>query len=514
METEHHNEQGMPQFPQSYWRNSVELPKFEQYRDNLEVDVAIIGAGITGLTAAYLLLKEGLTVAIIEAGDILSGTTGHTTAKVTAQHGLIYDELIAHFGEEKARLYYEANATAIKQISDIINELQIECDWTKEDAYLFTNSEEYIKQLENEFRAYEKLGITGELVQSMPMKEVNWKAALRLKNQAQFHPLKYLQQLVSSIVENGGLIFEQTTALDVVQEQSTIVKLRNNRAIACQYVIQSSHYPFFDGLGFYPTRMYAERSYVIAAKTKRVFPEGMYINAENPTRSLRYTMINGEKIVLFGGESHKTGQGISTYKHYEALRDFAEETYGVEQVLYRWSAQDLITLDKLPYIGSVTSDKENIFVATGYRKWGMTNGTAAAHLLRDLIIKRDNPYGEVVTPSRFTADPSVKEFIRTNVDVAKHLIAGKLEYPLRNPEDLVEDEGAVVNVNGKRAGAYKDPDGKLFIVDTTCTHLGCEVEWNSGDRTWDCPCHGSRFSIVGDIINGPAEQPLKRVEVD
>lgn len=513
METKQHNQQEMPQFPQSYWRDSVKFPQFERYRENLEVDVAIIGAGITGITTAFLLLKEGLKVAVIDAGEILNGTTGHTTAKVTAQHGLIYDELIAHFGIDQTRHYYEANAATIKQISEIIHDLNIDCDWTDEEAYLFTNSEQDVAKLENELRAYEKLGIPGELVQSMPVKEVNFKTALRMKSQAQFHPLKYLQKLVTYIVENGGLLFEHATAVEVEQTNGkTSVRFRNGQRIGCQYVVQSTHYPFYDGLGFYPTRMYAERSYIVAAKTTRIFPEGMYVNVEKPTRSLRYTMINGEKIVLFAGENHKTGQGISTYAHYEALRDFAEETYGVEQILYRWSAQDLTTLDKLPYIGQVTSGKENVFIATGFRKWGMTNGTAAAHLLRDLIIKKDNPYGGVVTPSRFTADPSVKEFISTNVDVAKHLIAGKLEYPLRSPDDLTEDEGAVVNVDGKRAGAYKDPDGKLFIVDTTCTHLGCEVEWNSGDRTWDCPCHGSRFSIVGDIINGPAEQPLKKID--
>lgn len=508
------NHQGLPQYPASYWRDSVQLPTFSKYTEDIIVDVAIIGAGITGITTAYLLIKEGIKVALIDAGEILNGTTGHTTAKVTAQHGLIYDELIAHFGTDATRLYYEVNAAAIKQMKAIINELHIDCEWEAQSAYLYTNDDTYMKKLEKEIQAYQRLGINGEYIDSIPLNEVPSKAAVVMPEQAQFHPLKYLQPLVQYIVDNGGLIFEHTTAVEVEESDTTLVRFRNGQHIACQNVIAASHYPFYDGLGFYPTRMYAERAYIVAAKTKRVFPEGMYISAESPTRSLRYTIMDGEKVVLFVGEGHKTGQGIQTHKHYEALRDFAEQTYGIEQIMYRWSAQDLYTLDKLPFIGPVTESKDNVLIATGFRKWGMTNGTAAAHLLRDLVLKKENPYAEVVTPSRFKADPSVKKFVSVNVDVAKHLVAGKLEYPLRSPDDLVEDEGAVVNVAGKRAGAYKDPDGELYVVDTTCTHLGCEVEWNSGDRTWDCPCHGSRFSITGDIINGPAEDPLPMIDME
>lgn len=511
MTTPDKNNQQMPKFPEPYWRSSVQLPSFPVLQEDIAADVAIVGGGISGITTAYLLVKEGVKVVLIDAGEILNGTTGHTTAKITAQHGLIYNELINHFGVEKAKLYYEANNDALQWIKQTINNHQIDCDFQEDDAYIYTNDTNYFQQLNDEMKAYEKLGIDSEFVTSIPI-DVQMKAAIKMKNQAQFHPLKYLQVLVDYIVDHGGQIFEHTTAIDVDENEKMHVITRNGKKIKCDYVLACSHFPFYDGLGFYPTRLYAERSYIIAAKTEKKFPGGMYINAEKPTRSLRNAMINDEQVVLFAGENHKTGQGISTIRHYEALEQFAKQTLGMKAFLYRWSAQDLTTLDKIPYIGEITTGEPRILIATGYRKWGMSNGTAAARLLSDMILKRENRYVDLYTPKRFSTDPSVKTFLKENIDVAKHLIEGKLEYPLRTTDELSNDEGAVVQVNGKRAGAYKDEHGKLYIVDTTCTHLGCEVEWNSGDRTWDCPCHGSRYSIVGDIIDGPAEKPLQRIE--
>lgn len=196
------------------------------------------------------------------------------------------------------------------------------------------------------------------------------------------------------------------------------------------------------------------------------------------------------------------------------METFGQDVFGLDEIVYRWSAQDLTTLDKLPYIGEITSTRPNILVATGYRKWGMTGGTVAARLLSDIVLKKDNPYQSLYSPSRFYADPSLKKFLMLNAKVTGHLIKGKLENPDRNPDDLDNDEGAVVAVKGKHKGAYKDHDGQLHIVDTTCTHLGCEVNWNYGDRTWYCPCHGSRFSYTGAVLEGPAEKPLQRVKYD
>ncbi|MCL6584900.1 MAG: FAD-dependent oxidoreductase [Anoxybacillus sp.] len=500
----------LPQFVEPYWRTSTVLPSFSPLTENIHVDTVIVGGGISGITTAYLLANAGVDVALIEADRLLNGTTGHTTAKVTAQHDLIYDELLHHLGAEKARMYYDACTESMQWIKTTVEAQRIDCDWKEEEAYIYSTIDDSLHKLINEWKAYEKLGIAGAVKETMPL-SMPIRAALVMKNQAQFHPLKYLQKLVEIILQKGGKIYEQTPAADVEQGETLTVITRQHKRLTCRHLVVCSHFPFYDG-GFYFSRMYAERSYVLAVQSDKKYPGGMYLSADEPKRSIRSVNTANGELLLIGGESHKTGQGIPTIEHYGALRSFASELFPVTAIPYRWSAQDLTTLDKVPYIGHMTANTPNVYVATGYRKWGMTNGTVAGLLLSDLILGRDNRYSELYTPSRFYADPSVKHFIIQNTDVAKHLVEGKIEVIVRTPDDLANGEGAVVLVNNKRAGAYKDQNGTLFLVDTTCTHLGCEVEWNSGDRTWDCPCHGSRFSVHGDVIEGPAQQPLQKIE--
>ncbi|MBS4192121.1 FAD-dependent oxidoreductase [Bacillus sp. FJAT-49705] len=502
----------MPQFPESYWRE-FPLPSFEKLKEHTSVDVAIVGGGITGITAGYLLIKEGLKVAILDAGNILTGTTGHTTAKLTAQHGLIYDELINHFGVEKAKLYYEAESSAINFISNKVKEKGIDCDFSEEQAFIYATSDKYAKKIETEMDAYQKLGINGSLVDGIPF-DIKTKATIVMNNQAQFHPVKYMKKLLEDFIEAGGIVYEKTTATDIGENDHPVVITRDGHRVNCKHVIVASHFPFVDMMGFYFARMYVSRSYVLGVKSKMDYPGGMYYSADEPTRSLRYTPFNDEKLILVGGEGHKTGQGIDMMKHYEALEGFAEEVLGINEFPYRWSAQDLVTLDKVPYIGPITSTNQNILVATGFRKWGMTNGTFAAMLLKDIITEKENRYRELFDPSRFQADPSIKQIISINTDVAGHLISGKLEVAPKEPRDLENDEGAVVMVNGKRAGAYRDKEGKLHLVDTTCTHMGCETHWNDAERTWDCPCHGSRYTYDGEVLNGPTKRPLRKVDLD
>ncbi len=498
--------------PEPYWRESVELPAFSPLTDNIDVDVAIVGGGIAGLTAAYILSKSGKKVAVIEANKLLNGTTGHTTAKVTAQHGLFYDELIQHFGEEFARKYYKANSEAIQFVRDTVKNEQVECDLTTEDAHVYSQTEKYDKKVRKEYEAYQTLGIEGDLINTLPV-NIPIKSAVVMKNQAQFHPLKYFKKLIDSITQNGGQIFEGTVAKDIKENTSTSVVTKDGYHVHSQKVLVCTHFPFYDGMGFYFTRMYAERSYILGVKTKKEYPGGLYINAENPTRSLRYTTTkDGEKLVLVSGDNHKTGQGEDTLEHYRALEEFTEEVLGIDEIPYRWSAQDLYTLDKVPYIGQLNKNHPSVFVATGFKKWGMTSGTLSGQLLSDLVLGNHNLYKDVFDPSRFVADPSLKKFFKHNLDVAGHFIKGKLENPTRHLDDIQNGEAGITIVNGQRAGAFRDENGTLHLVDTTCTHLGCEVEWNHGDHTWDCPCHGSRFNITGDVIEGPAKKPLKKVE--
>lgn len=500
----------LPQFPESYWLDNLEIPDFEQLKENINVDVVIVGGGITGITTAYLLIKEGKKVALLESGKLLNGTTGHTTAKITAQHDLIYDEFINHFGINKARLYYEANMEALEFIKDTINEHNIDCDFFVQEAFLYATTEKYARKIEKEYEAYQKLKIEGDLINWIPF-EIIIQNGISMKDQAQFHPLKYLAHLVRIIKEKGCLLFENTTAVNIEDNGKTVLT-RDGYRVTGEFIVSSSHFPFYEGTGLYSARMYADRSYVLAVKTNEEYPGGMYLSVDQPTHSLRSVTINNEKMVLVGGESHKTGQGIDTLEHYKALESFARKIFPVEQIVYRWSTQDLITSDKLPFVGAITETQPNVLIATGYRKWGMTNGTAAARLLSDLILTNKSRYKTLYSPSRFYADPSLKRFFMDNADVVKHLIKGKLEIPDKEIKDLNNDEGAPILIHGHRKGAYKDQNGKVHIVDTTCTHIGCELNWNHGERTWDCPCHGSRFSYTGEVVEGPAEKPLQKYD--
>ena len=504
----------LPQYPESLWRASTELPTFPQLKEDITVDVGIVGAGITGITTAYLLSKEGFKVALLDAGQILQGTTGHTTAKVTTQHGMIYDELIQHFGVEQASKYYHANNEALQFMAQTVKDLDISCEWKVEDAYLYAEGEQAKAKLLKEFQAYEKLAIPGQWIEHVPIPLVV-KGAIQLPGQAQYHPLAYMKRLVEAIVEAGGLIYENTTVSEKLEGERpfTLRSLHGDHKVTCQHIVSASHFPFTDAGGLFFSRLHAERSYVIAMTSETPFEGGMYLSVDEPTRSLRSATWNGEPVVLVGGDSHKTGQGICTYRHYENLEEFGGNLLGMKNIPFRWSAQDLFTLDKVPYIGQITAQHEGIYVATGFAKWGMTSGTLSAKLITDQIQGRENPYSELFTPSRhFQADPSIKNFIVQNANVAKELISGKLEIVRAKADELQKDEGSVVTHYGKRAGAYRDPEGSLHLVDTTCTHMGCEVEWNKGDRSWDCPCHGSRFGYDGHVLEGPAEEPLKKLD--
>ncbi|SFK40137.1 Glycine/D-amino acid oxidase [Halobacillus dabanensis] len=499
--------------PEPLWRANQSLPTFKALKEDTATEIAIVGGGITGVTTAYLLAKAGKKVTLIESDVLLNGTTGHTTAKVTAQHGLIYHELIKHFGEEEASLYYQAQMSALDSIEEWINKYQIDCDWVKEDAYLFSTSQKGAHKLEKEYEAYQALGIPGGTDNSLPF-DIETTKSLSMKNQARFHPLKYLTALVEEFTKMGGEIYEHTKAIDVKEKDRIEVETGNGYTVACEKLISCSHFPFYDGKGLYFSRMYADRSYVIAIEPEKNVPEGMYLSIDEPKRSIRTADYNGTSLLLIGGESHKTGQGVDTSFHYNALEEFAAETFGVKKKWFQWSAQDLTTLDKVPYIGPITRNNERVFIATGFRKWGMTNGTLAAKLISAYVLGEKSLFHDLFKPSRFKSDPSMKQFISQNFDVATHLVDGKLELVADRPKSLKSGEGMVVQWKGERAGAYRDEEGKLHVLDTTCTHMGCEVEWNSGDHTWDCPCHGSRFSYDGAVVEGPAKQPLMKIAIE
>ncbi|MFC7319703.1 FAD-dependent oxidoreductase [Halobacillus campisalis] len=496
--------------PNSLWRD-VELESFPGLSKDLNTEVTVVGTGITGITTAYFLVEKGYNVVLLEAGRIIEGTTGYTTAKITSQHGLIYDTLIQTMGEEKAKLYYQANEEALSCIDDIRKKEQIDCDFSYQDAYIYGNSKEANRKIEKEAEAYKRLGIDGGLAEVTEL-PYSVSSAVKINHQAQFHPVKYLASMIQRLQEKNTPIFENTRAAKLVEGDRPEVVTREGNTVTSDHVVMATHFPFADFKGLYFSRLHVERSYSIAVRSAENVPDGMYLSAEEPKKSLRHFVTeDGEKLLLVGGEGHPSGQKENTEESYENLAVYAKEQFGSEDVSYHWSSQDLITLDMVPYIGPVTKNNSNIHIAAGFAKWGMTNGTIAAKVISDLIAGKDNPYIELFSPSRDLGKQHVKSFLKENMDVGKEFVKGKLDRKNIKPEDLAKDEGSVVRINGKRAGAYKDEHGSISIVDTTCTHMGCELNWNNGDRSWDCPCHGSRFTVEGEVIEGPATKPLSKL---
>lgn len=499
-----------PDVAESYWLDSAELRKFPKVTEDVVADAVVIGAGISGVMTAYLLTQQGYKVVVVEAGKVLNGTTGYTTAKLTAQHGLIYDYLIEHLGQEKTRLYYEANAKALEYVKEVVVQKEIDCDFSEETAFIYAEDKEQQKKVQKEAQAYEKLGIDGGFTDDIPLNILNF-GAVMMKSQAQFHPVKFLIPLIEEIVAAGGAFFEHTMIQDIEKGETSAAITADGLKVSGKYIAVCSHFPFYDKEGFYFARLHPKRSYTLAVETAMKFPGGMYLSAGDPKYSLRTVYEGGKKLILIGGNGHSVGHKDDTKENYEQLYQFGQKTFGVEKVHYRWSAQDPSPLDKVPYIGSYGLGDENIFVATGYRKWGMTTGILAGQLLTDLITGKQSDYEEVFTPERLNKT-TVKKGFKQNKHVAKMLVKDKIENPSSHLTDLQEDEGKVIEFNDQRAGAYRDRQGALHIVDTTCTHMGCETRWNNAERTWDCPCHGSRFSYEGNVVEGPATKPLKKLE--
>lgn len=503
-----------PKNTKSYWQASLKKESFQPLKENIETDIGIVGGGITGLTLAYLLRNEGLSITVIDANNLLSGTTSHTTAKITPQHGLIYHELINHYGLEIAKLYYDANLRGLGLIEKIIaDEKMLDTHFTKAPSFLYTEDHEYVKKLEEEKEAYHQLNIATSKSNTSEL-PFNIKDSLSIENSAYFHPVHYLNQLISACQDAGVQFYENTKAIAVEYSKRPIIVCHGNIRMTCQYVVQASHYPFFDGQQFFPLKMYASRSYALLAKTEKTI-KNMYMNVENPARSIRPVPSDHDNYLIVAGENHRTGvSDLAMDEHFNLLAAFTDEHFTIKNMPNLWSAQDYTTIDKLPYVGSVTREKDNVLVATGYRKWGMTNGTHAAILLKDLIMQKETPYKEIFAPYRKTKlIPSLKQFFSFNTKVAKHLVKGKFDTSNEALENLDINKAMIMMHKGQRIGVYKNEDGSLTAVDTTCTHMGCELAWNKAEKSWDCPCHGSRFSIEGQVLNGPALKNLKRIKL-
>jgi glycine/D-amino acid oxidase-like deaminating enzyme/nitrite reductase/ring-hydroxylating ferredoxin subunit len=494
--------------PTSYWIESTRSPSFPRLEESVSVDVAVVGAGIAGITAATLLQEAGKTIAVVESKEVLRGVTGYTTAKLTSGHTLIYTAINSLFGPDRARLYAEANEAAIEHVRRVAAARGIECDLETAVNYVYTESRDEIEKIREEVKAAQRSGLDASLVDETPL-PFPVAAAVRQHNQAQFHPRKYLLPLVEGIPGDGSFVFQETRALSVDDGEPCRVQTDRGEVTA-RDVIVATHLSILDrGLFFAKTA--PKRAYALGLPTERSSaPDGMFISTETPAHSIRNAPFDGGRLLLVGGEGHKAGQEQDTRRRYAALEAWARGRFTVESVAYCWSTHDNYSVDRLPFVGKLARRAEHVYVATGFNGWGMTNGTVAGMLLSDAILGRRNPWVEVYDATRVLPFRSIGRLAKENANVGLRWFSDRLPARGRSVDELAAGEGAVLRLNGDRAAVYKNDDGSLVALSAACTHLGCIVGWNTAEKTWDCPCHGSRFDTDGRVIQGPAVRDLER----
>ena len=488
----------------SPWLDGEAGPGYPPLDGDARAEVAVVGAGITGLTAALLLAEAGRDVLVVEMDRVGRGATGYTTAKVSSQHGVVYHSLASAHGDAKARAYGQANQAGLELIAGWVKERGIECGFRRRAAYAYALSESQRSQLQREAETAERLGLPASFVDELPL-PFTTSGAVRFDDQAEFDAYAYVAGLAGRFTAAGGRIVEDTRAVGLSEGEPNEVRT-DRGAVHADHVIVASHPPYLDRtLAF--ARAAPQRSYSIAVTLDGEPPEGMFISSEGPTRSLRAA---GE-LLLVGGEGHKVGQGGDTEPRYERLEAFAREHFQVRSVDYRWSTQDLQSADGMPLVGPLTPLSKRAWMATGFNKWGMTNGTAAAMILSEAVLGKESAWAEAFDSNRLRPRASLPSLVKENANVGWHFFADRLrQLRPRRAEELQPGEAAIARLDGQAVAAYRSEAGELLAVSPNCTHLWCTLAWNAAERSWDCPCHGSRFAPDGSVLQGPAVSDLER----
>ena len=491
----------------SIWLETTPETDYEALDGGMGVDTVVVGGGIVGITAASKLTEAGQTVAVVERDRIVGGVTGHTTAKLTSQHGLRYGYLREQFGDERARQYAHANESAIDEVESTVEERGIDCDFERVPAYTYVETEDRKQDVRNEVSAARRLGLPASYTESTPL-PYDVTAAVRFDDQAHFHPRQYLLELARELPGNGSYVFEETRALDVDPGERCRVETDRGE-LAADDVVVATNFPFYDR-GLYFARLEPKRSYVLAASVAGEIPEGMYYRSTDPYFSVRPHPAGDESLVLFGGQNHKTGHEGDGRGRYRAVEREARQRFDVDSVEYRWSTQDYTSADRVPFVGQLAPQTDHVYVATGFGGWGMTNGTAAGLLVADSILGRENDWGDVYEPTRLNARASAPEVLKHNTEAMRQFFGDRLNpSAISTRVDLGRGEASVVDSDEGPVGIYRDDDGDLHTVSAVCPHMGCHVEWNDGEDSWDCPCHGSRFDADGSVLHTPAVEDLE-----
>jgi glycine/D-amino acid oxidase-like deaminating enzyme/nitrite reductase/ring-hydroxylating ferredoxin subunit len=494
----------------SFWIATTPETAYPALEDDLETDVAVVGGGIMGITTAVLLKRAGKRVALLESKRIVHGATGYTTAKVTAGHGALYAHLESSFGVEAAKTYAEAQQAAIHRVAQFVAEDGIDCDFERRANYVYAETAGEADQLRAEAEAEQRARLAASYVDDTPL-PYSVAGAVRVDEQAQFHPRKYLLALAKTLPGDGSHVFENTRVEDVREGDPCVIRTAGGRTVRAADVVIATQLPILDR-GLFFAKAHPHRSYALAAPLGGAeAPDGMFLNTGTPTRSVR-TMRHGERVYLsVGGNGHKAGREPDTPERYDQLEQFLRTHWpAAGEVEYRWSTMDFMPLDRVPYIGRLRRRSKHVFTGTGFNKWGMTNGTVAALMLTQRILGNASPWEHVFESKRWHARASLGKFVVENSSTGVRFVADRLK-PAGGPalEDLRPGEGAITRVRGRKTAVYRDENGKLQASSPVCQHLYCLVTWNPAERSWDCPCHGSRYAGDGTAIQGPTTRNLR-----
>lgn len=496
----------------SIWQE--EIKKFPSEADLQQLyDVAIVGGGITGVSTALKLQQAGKRCILLEAANIGFGTTGGTTAHLNDFFDTTFKEAISDFGSENAKLFANVGREAIGMIESNIQHFGIDCDFERKTAYLFALDEKQQKQLKDIVEGASEVGHEMTYVEEIPF-PIPFKEAVRIPDQAQFHPINYIKGLCEAFISLGGVIVEECRSESHDEQENMVILQTSSGKIKAKNVVYATHIP--PGLSVLHITNSPYRSYALAFSLKDgKYPEDLGYDLIDPYHYYRVQEINGQKLLIAGGEDHKTGHEEDTGECFSRLENYVRKYFDVETVYYSWSSQYYEPVDGFPYIGKLPGSDGKIFCATGFRGNGMILGTISSQILSDLIIKGENKYESIFSPTRIKPIAGFTDFVKENAVVAYDFIKDKLfAEKIHSLSEVKEGQAKVVKYEGESYALYKETNGTVHLVKSTCPHAKCEVRWNSAELSWDCPCHGSRFNINGKLLTGPTVRDLPRVDID
>lgn len=496
---------------ESIWMGTFNVPVFSSLTNDTECDVCIVGAGISGLSSAYLLLKSGKKVVVVDDGSIAGGESSRTTAHITNVIDDRYYVIEKMHGEETAKIAAESQTAGINLIEKIIIENNIECDFQRLNGYLIFKPEERSGVLEMEYDACKRAGVEVNIASAPPYPALGDYPCLEFPKQAEFHMLKYLSGLANAITAMGGRIYTQTHIQKITDGPEAIAETKNKLKITAKDIIIATNSPVSDYIAIH-TKQAAYRTYVIGVRVpKDSIPHALYWDNENPYHYIRLYKQQKNDILIVGGEDHKTGQDDNPEERFRNLVKWTSERFPMaEHVEYKWSGQVLEPFDGLSFIGKDPENPEHVYIVTGDSGMGITHASYAAILLCDMINGRENAWAEVYDPKRITLK-AAPEFIKEGFNTAIQYIDIITPPEYADENEIPPGTGAVMSFGKDKTAVYKDAGGNFHRFSALCPHLKCVVEWNKTENTWDCPCHGSRFEATGKVINGPALADLKKL---